>query len=897
MAVVKNLMVRVGADLSGLVSGFTKGSKAMGGFGKKAKQEAQASAAALGNLKKAMAQGGTNKEIVSLVDKIAEVESGLKAAKAAGFGWGHEAFENDVLLLRDLKTQLNEYVAKFNEDPAGPKEWVAQLREIGVQSQQLDIFVQKLQASVDASQPLGAQLNAAKTALKEMESAGLGAGDAAWDDMYRTVSRLTEEVKSYKSTLSGAGGATDKVRKKTSQVGSAARSASSGVRGLGARFQGIGSKAKASVSGVEKLLRSIRRIGIVSLGLRFVKSIFGELGSVVSEYISENEQLQAQVKSLKSALGQALAPAINVVVNAFSALMPYIVGVSNAIGELIANLFGNGWATVADGATVAAKTTMAATTAQEKYNRSLAGFDQITKLTAQQSGGGGGGASSTTTPITGRVPSWLAEFGNSLKQAIESGDFFGLGELLGKGLSNVIDRIDTYLTGVNWKKLGNSIGNFINGAVSGLNGSESEASLGQTLADFINGIVDVAAGIVETTDWAELGNAISQNVEDCITGIDWGSLARTLVQGLGSIVFALIDGLWDALIESWSGLSFSDLFGDPFKGLEEDLNDLEDLFTSTSFSDFWSKIKAKWQENIDEAAEVSGKLTVDVEGRVTDVSVPKQNGRGGNFAVHTRANVTSVMDARPPEKRYMHFNARLSTWREHFDSKAIRGFTAGLSSWNEAFPNKSISGFLAGLSFWKDSFSNRTIGGFLASLGGWKTAFTNNSIGFVASMTSWKDNLKNKVISLAASITPGWSGSLAKALGIENIFAKLNLKVPKITVKWGTKYGLTYPTGFDIKWNAKGGILNSAAIFGAYGNTLLGGGEAGREAILPLDRNTGWMDKIADRLFRRIVSAQSGSQNITIQLVLDGKVITQTVVRNVNAQARATGVHPMAAYM
>jgi hypothetical protein len=277
--------------------------------------------------------------------------------------------------------------------------------------------------------------------------------------------------------------------------------------------------------------------------------------------------------------------------------------------------------------------------------------------------------------------------------------------------------------------------------------------------------------------------------------------------------------------------------------------------------------------------------------------MPKPAGNRGKFAIHTRAHVTSVMDMRPPEKQYMRFSAILSTWRENFKTKDITGFESELSSWDESFPNKSIGGFTAGLSSWKDGFSSYTIGGFLASLGSWKTGFSNNSIGFIANMTSWKDSLKDKIVSLKANISQGWVGSLAKALGIENIFAKLNLKVPKIELKWETRYGFTYPTGFNIKWNAKGGILNSAAIFGAYGNTLLGGGEAGREAILPLDRNTGWMDKIADRLFQRIVSAQSGSQNITIQLVLDGKVITQTVVRNVNAQARATGVHPMAAYM
>lgn len=65
------------------------------------------------------------------------------------------------------------------------------------------------------------------------------------------------------------------------------------------------------------------------------------------------------------------------------------------------------------------------------------------------------------------------------------------------------------------------------------------------------------------------------------------------------------------------------------------------------------------------------------------------------------------------------------------------------------------------------------------------------------------------------------------------------LKMPHFSVKpkgWEIGDLLTgsIPT-LGIDWYAKGGILPAAAIFGAYGGKLLGGGEAGREAILPLD--------------------------------------------------------------
>ena len=39
---------------------------------------------------------------------------------------------------------------------------------------------------------------------------------------------------------------------------------------------------------------------------------------------------------------------------------------------------------------------------------------------------------------------------------------------------------------------------------------------------------------------------------------------------------------------------------------------------------------------------------------------------------------------------------------------------------------------------------------------------------------------------------------------------------------------------FSVKWYAKGGILNKPTLFGQNGNELMGGGEAGPEAVLPI---------------------------------------------------------------
>ena len=65
-----------------------------------------------------------------------------------------------------------------------------------------------------------------------------------------------------------------------------------------------------------------------------------------------------------------------------------------------------------------------------------------------------------------------------------------------------------------------------------------------------------------------------------------------------------------------------------------------------------------------------------------------------------------------------------------------------------------------------------------------------------------------------------------------------DLKLPHINVSGGeAPFGIagkgSLPS-FSVRWYRDGGILNGATIFGAMGSSLLGGGEAGAEAVIPL---------------------------------------------------------------
>ena len=91
---------------------------------------------------------------------------------------------------------------------------------------------------------------------------------------------------------------------------------------------------------------------------------------------------------------------------------------------------------------------------------------------------------------------------------------------------------------------------------------------------------------------------------------------------------------------------------------------------------------------------------------------------------------------------------------------------------------------------------------------------------------------------------------------ISSIICGAKLELPKIKlphfninggeVPWGIG-GKGYPPSISIDWYAHGGILTSPTIFGWSGGKLLGGGEAGHEAILPIETLQTYIDAAFQR--------------------------------------------------
>lgn len=85
-----------------------------------------------------------------------------------------------------------------------------------------------------------------------------------------------------------------------------------------------------------------------------------------------------------------------------------------------------------------------------------------------------------------------------------------------------------------------------------------------------------------------------------------------------------------------------------------------------------------------------------------------------------------------------------------------------------------------------------------------------------------------------------------------------------------------------IDWYAKGGVFEKPTAFGMNGGNMMVGGEAGAEAIVPLEKNTEWLDKIADKL-----AAKQGATPIVLNV--DGKTFAQTSINSINQLTKQTG--------
>lgn len=149
------------------------------------------------------------------------------------------------------------------------------------------------------------------------------------------------------------------------------------------------------------------------------------------------------------------------------------------------------------------------------------------------------------------------------------------------------------------------------------------------------------------------------------------------------------------------------------------------------------------------------------------------------------------------------------------------------------------------------------------------------------------DKIKSKFSKLGTSIGDAISSAVKSGINgvisliertINKAISLINGAIKLINLLPGVNVG--YVKKLNMPRLAKGGIIDSATIAMV--------GEQGKEAVVPLENNTEWMDKLADRLAAKMASPTRVSLNV------DGKELGWATINSINNITKQSGNLPLA---
>lgn len=149
------------------------------------------------------------------------------------------------------------------------------------------------------------------------------------------------------------------------------------------------------------------------------------------------------------------------------------------------------------------------------------------------------------------------------------------------------------------------------------------------------------------------------------------------------------------------------------------------------------------------------------------------------------------------------------------------------------------------------------------------------------------DKIKNKFSKLGTNIGDAISSAVKSGINgvisliertINTAISLINGAIRLINLLPGVN--VSYVQKLRMPRLAKGGIIDSATI------AMIG--EQGKEAVVPLENNTEWMDKLADRLAAKMASPTRVSLNV------DGKELGWATINSINNITKQSGNLPLA---
>lgn len=696
---------------------------------------------------------------------------------------------------------------------------------------------------------------------------------------------LADLDKKFKEVSESAGKANKRINNSVNSTNSARKSLSSYNNGI--------------ANSLKMMFKWMIILPAVAKGVKY-------LATGLMNNLKTNEQFSNSLAQIKSNLMIAFTPIYNAILPAINTLMSTLSVATQYIASFISSIFGKTYnqSKQATQSLIDAKNAMgvygdtAAKTA--KKIGSLAGFDEINNI-ADNSGGdggsaGGGASSSVPTLVTPAVDTSIVDtkmkaFVDKIKSYFKAFDFSNLANAFNRLRDSVNPTINIIGNAIRWL-LENILDPLAKWTISDLLPAFFNLLAG-TL-DFINPILEV---FLELVGWLwelflePIASWTGGVIVDVLNGIanalsaigDWMNEHKAVVEAFIIIIgsFATAWGLvtlalnaWNIAVGIWNvvggiGAAVTVAFGAAVNVLTLPINIV--ILAIGALIAIIVLLVKNWDTVKEVAANCWAKIK-EVWNTVASWFMEKVITPLVNFFSNLWTSIKNIFSS-------------VQTWFSNLFTGASNAIKSAFSTITSFFANvwNGIKNVFSTVTSWFTSIFTGAWNGIKSAFSGvssffsgiWSTIknmFTNIGTTIGNAIGEAFKNVVNSIIGFAENTINKFIRAINSAIGVINKIPGVNisklseLKIPKL---------------------AKGGIIDSP--------TLAMVGERGKEAVMPLENNTGWITELAYKIADILKGSNSDSGGsakdaaIEIILKLGDTTFARAVIDSINKLQRQAG--------
>ena len=390
-----------------------------------------------------------------------------------------------------------------------------------------------------------------------------------------------------------------------------------------------------------------------------------------------------------------------------------------------------------------------------------------------------------------------------------------INEVFGPVISFIVEKLTVVLApaieyiGEVWRVLFNTISDVIGG-----------------IADIIKGIFDVLTGLL-TGDGEKIKEGFASifgGLKDIVVSVFSGiiDLVSGVLKLLWDVVVAIFKSIWDAIVAIFSGVG--SWFGEKFQGAWDAIVNI--------FSNLGSWFGDRWADVTNALSEIGSWLGEKFQ-------------EGWDAISNTFSKLGSWFGDRWNESKDA--LAEANTWlgdkfqsgRDKVNSAFEKVGSWFGDRWNDIKDGVKEADTWFGEKF--ESAKEKTQNPF-QKIGSWFGDRWKDMQDALKEIPNWFKNLFNDAMDNAKNIVKSGIDKLKSFFNFDWSLPKI--KLPHFNISGSFSLMPPRIPSFSVDWYARGGVFNSPSIIGV--------GEAGQEAVMPLERNTGWISILAQKLAERM---------------------------------------------